>query len=181
MSVAKTDLSLNRNPALNMVLLLHAFNVACFILVCFWLPVSFELKTIKSLMISEATAHGIDVGARVAIVYKLIGWGSILVLLFYGLFRYLQTRIQIRFLQEDELILFSATGICLAFLQAMGLETMTVLKIVNGIFLAAPPVVAALQALGIFCRTLKAESSFFLMPCGRFAPVVRPVLFMGQP
>lgn len=162
MNSAKTDLNQNKSTVQNMVLLLHACNAACFILVCFFLPVSFELKTIKNLVISEATAHGIDVGVRVGLVYKFIALGTLLMLLLYGLFRYLQVKKEFRFLQRDELILFSATGICLAFLQSMGLETGTIFRIVNGLFWLRLILLLPLKPWVTFTRVLKSRVTFAL-------------------
>lgn len=162
MSIAKLELNQNKNTVLNIVLLLHAFSVACFIFVCFFLPVSFELKNIKNLVISDATANGIDIGLRVGIVYKLIAAGTVLVLLLYGLFRYLQAKMNFRYLQHDELILFSATGICLAFLQCMGLETITVLKIVQGIFWIRLILLLPVQPLARLTTVWRPQADFAL-------------------
>lgn len=162
MRPATTDMNQNKSMVQNMVLLLHACNAACFILVCFFLPVSFELKTIKNLVISEATANGIDVGVRVGMVYKFIASGTLLVLLLYGLFRYLQLKKQFRFLQQAELILFSATGICLAVLQSMGLEAGTIFRIVNSLFWLRLILLLPLKSWAAFTEALRPRSNFTL-------------------
>lgn len=134
MHAGNTEEATRTGRLLTGVLFLHACATACFVLVCLFLPVSFALTTFKQLIISEGTFYGVDIAARAGIAYKLIIAGMVLVLLFYALFRFMAIRLQFRFLLHTDLILYSATTICLALLQVMGIDTLVVLKILCGIF-----------------------------------------------
>jgi hypothetical protein len=122
------------NTHQQIVLLLHAFSVAVFILVCYFLPVSTELTKINNLIIGDATFSGVDIGLRVSAMYKFLFGGMALAAIFYSLFRYLQAKTGFRFLHHRELLLFSVPILCLSFLHVAGIENLDVIKILFGLF-----------------------------------------------
>lgn len=127
-------LSIKSNSA-NLVVLLHAFAIVCFIAVCWLMPGSFELKTMKNLILSEATANGIDIGMRVNLMYKFIFGGTAAVIALYKLLKYIEVKFAFSFLRHHELILLSVSIICIAFLQVMDAKSLTTLKLLGIIFL----------------------------------------------
>jgi hypothetical protein len=159
--------SFNQSVSLHFMLLLHAFSIAIFILVCNFLPLSFELKTIKNLIVSQATINGVDIGLRVAITYRFIFGGIALAAVFYFLFRYLQTKTSFDFLRHQELILFSATIICLSFLQIIGVQTITVLKLLFTLFCLRLGMLLPFRSLVLFVGVLRGKTVFTL--CISFA------------
>lgn len=119
---------------LHLILLLHAFALAGFILVRYFLPVSFALAEMKNLVISQATANGVDVGLRVQTVYRFLVLGAGIAVVFYLLFRFLQGRGHLSFQYHDELLFFSAAILGMSFLQVMRINCLTVLEILAGLF-----------------------------------------------
>lgn len=167
MNPERVNSNFNPGTGLNLTLLLHAFSIAIFILICYFLPLSFELKTIKNLMISQATMSGVDIGLRVSAMYQFIFGGLALAAVFYFLFRYLQVKTSFNFLHHQELILFSATIICLSFLQVIGLQTITVLKLLFALFWLRLGMLLPFRFLTVMAGSLKGKTPFAL--CLSFA------------
>lgn len=122
------------NRRSELILLLHAFSITCFVLVSNFLPLSFGLKSLKSIIISEATAQGVDISARVHTAYLFVLAGVTGVVFLYSLFRYLFKKGWFNVLRHDELTLFSTAILCLCFLQVMEIETLQVLKVLCIVF-----------------------------------------------
>ncbi|MFT4062585.1 MAG: hypothetical protein QM642_09550 [Edaphocola sp.] len=114
--------------------LLHAFAVAACLL-ALWRPAqSFDLHKQKWLVVSQATAHGVDIAGRTIIVYKLLLLGLLAMLALYWFFRKAERGGWLRWAGRPELSLFSTATVCYAFMQVMGCATAEALALVQLLF-----------------------------------------------
>lgn len=119
----------------NLQLWIYAFSIVSHIIVSNFLPLSFKLKNLNNLIISQATAYGISVDQRVRTVYMLIIIGGISVLMIYFLLRQLSIKKIIKFDNHPELLLFAVSILCLSYLQVIGIKSIRMLELTGSIFL----------------------------------------------
>jgi len=164
----------------NLIVLLHAFALVCFLAADLFIPVSFDLKALKDLIVSEATADGVDIGMRINMMYGFVFGGAVAVAVFYKLFKYIETRFAFSFLRQYELMLLSATIICMAFLQAMDAKSMTTLRLLEVIFWFRLLVLLPVKRLDAVTCILKRKIVFSLCLIFAFFALFANFLLLGS-
>lgn len=104
-----------------------SFAFTVFVLQKWFLNTDFHLNDVSNFMFSEATANGVEIGARVGFFYRVIFIGIALYLLFFLVIHFLQQKWKLALEIHTDLVFISLVFGAFTWLQVMQIQTRFVL------------------------------------------------------